>query len=413
MRVLLILLWVFAATSVAGTLPDPYSGSGGAFLGTPSEQDIQSGRAIFGPEKCSSFTVGKTTKLEIIEKLGRPAGWSTERDGTSLLEYDYVEPAEMFGMQRVIATFFNFDRSLMLFKIKCPGFDQAIAPKDVATIEYKCDAPIPSLAADQTGPLKINSWFSKDHKNVYMSGDPIPGADPDSFRLACCSPCEVCGEDKNRCYWFEHPVPCDCKPHHGGQFAFPPPEREREQALLAAAGPISVDCAKLTPACHGLSVGYLRIDAGRHSVPLNCWNKNQSEQLQLTLDIEPARIYRLSQKKGTTCEIEVERTALVLGKIDGPEIRIGLTGNDEDRSRSTMPETTRTQLSTKPMSKVELTAGTHELIVVCRDVTRTGIEEKSTSITLQLAPGRIYQLNATFVPPEYKCDAQVTILDNS
>jgi hypothetical protein len=265
---------------------------------------------------------------------------------------------------------------------------------------------------DKTTFQPFNYWFVKDQSNVFLSGRPIPGADASSFKLASCGACEVCGEDKNRCYWFENAVACDCAPHHGGEFAFPPPERSRRQALLNTTGPISIDLNRLTSAFHGLSVGYWRIDPGRHALPLNCWNKNRSEPVQLTLDIEPARIYRLSQRKGATCEIEVERTALVQGRADGPEIQIRLMNNEEDRSRSTLPEATRKQLSTKPRSKVELAAGVYTLTAVCRNVTRTGVHENSTDITVTLEPWRIYKLEATFEAPEYKCNARVAIVED-
>lgn len=331
--------------------------------------------------------------------------------------YTVVEGADPISFQYIGGDAGRDARAVYVAGTRCPDCDVAsfrhidrswYADKDFV---YEGTRRRPDIDLKTFQPF--NYWFAKDQNNVFSSGRPIPGADAPSFKLASCGACEVCGEDKNRCYWFEHAVPCDCAPQHGGKFAFPPPERSRMQALLGTTGPITIDFRRLTPAFHGLTVGYWRIDPGRHELPLNCWNKikNKSEPFQLTLNIEPARMYRISQRKGATCEVEIERTALVQGRADGPEIQIRLMNDEEDRSRSTPSEATRKQLSTKPRSKVELPAGAHTLTAVCRNVTRAGIQENSTDITVNLEPGRIYKLEATFEAPAYKCDARVAIVE--
>lgn len=103
--------------------PDPYPGSGGLFLGTPSQAEIDSGRINFTPKRFSAFRVGATTKAEVVKKLGKPAGWMTKSDGTSELEYDYMGESLLPGMRRVIYTFFTFDSDRILSEMQYPGYE--------------------------------------------------------------------------------------------------------------------------------------------------------------------------------------------------------------------------------------------------------------------------------------------------
>ena len=124
------------APSSTSTSPDPYPGSGGLFLvGAPSRAEVESGKANFSEKRFASFKVGVTTKLEVVQALGAPAGWSTEADGTSQLEYDYVTPVDpltaQFGMpmRRVVHTFFTFDASRhVLTDVIYPGHDDRPSP---------------------------------------------------------------------------------------------------------------------------------------------------------------------------------------------------------------------------------------------------------------------------------------------
>src|SRR5262249_42481943 len=72
--------------------------------------------------------------------------------------------------------------------------------------------------ADSATFRSLNNFFAKDKYVVLFEHTPIPGADPETFKLQSCGNSEVNAEDKNRCYWFNHPVPCDCKPHDGREF---------------------------------------------------------------------------------------------------------------------------------------------------------------------------------------------------
>ena len=395
MRLILAFTCALAFVSCAGTsnLGDPYPGSGGGFFGTPSEKDIQSGRAIFGPEKCSAFTVGQSTKAQVVEKLGRPAGWSTERDGTSVLEYDYVEAAGTFGMRRVIATFFSFDRSLTLFKIKCPGFDQAIAPKDIASFVYKCDTQIPAVPPDESGALKLNYWFSKDRSNVYLSGRPIAGADPDSFRLACCAPSEVSGEDKNRCYWYDKAVPCDCKPHSGGEFPSSfwemPPGKARmtSRGFKNAVHVVTIDGK---PEKASLNA---ELDAGTRVLGLKCPDLGDGATGTATLTVKAGHVYTLKPHDGKACEAHLEDYGVVRGKTHGPEIRINKVPYEPGRN---VPD--------GGVIEAKLLPGHYILAVSCRDVRRDSVKEASTTIEVTVEPKHFYELDASFSADE--CDAR-------
>jgi hypothetical protein len=92
-------------------------GSGGAFFGTPRDSDIESGRAIFKPEKFSSFEIGRTTKVEVVDRIGRPNGWATGRSGELTMQYWYVESATAM-MQIIIYTEFKFDPNGVLVSMK-------------------------------------------------------------------------------------------------------------------------------------------------------------------------------------------------------------------------------------------------------------------------------------------------------
>ena len=117
-----------AALSGCASIPsqtpdDPYPGSGGVFLGTPSQKDIDSGKIDFTTERFASFKIGVTTKTEVVNALGEPAGWRTKPNGTSQLEYDYVDAPSALGMRQVIYTFFTFDSAKLLSRVTYPGYD--------------------------------------------------------------------------------------------------------------------------------------------------------------------------------------------------------------------------------------------------------------------------------------------------
>lgn len=53
----------------------------------------------------------------------------------------------------------------------------------------------------------VNFWFAKDQHRVYHNGPGVlEGADPATLRLR--PPCDVCAQDKHRCYRFNEVVAC-------------------------------------------------------------------------------------------------------------------------------------------------------------------------------------------------------------
>ncbi|SRR6266704_2721460 len=102
---------------------DPYPGDGGLFLGTPDRKDIDSGRINFTSEKFASLKIGSTTKAQVAALLGKPAGWLTKPDGTSQLEYDYVEPGGASDLRKIIYVFFTFDGKRVLTRLSYPDYD--------------------------------------------------------------------------------------------------------------------------------------------------------------------------------------------------------------------------------------------------------------------------------------------------
>jgi len=62
--------------------------------------------------------------------------------------------------------------------------------------------------ADADSFVVLNFWFGKDKNHVYDSFPRIiAGADAATFKLRE-GACQVCAEDKNRCYRYEEPVDC-------------------------------------------------------------------------------------------------------------------------------------------------------------------------------------------------------------
>lgn len=113
------LLLTGCASNQSG-LTDPYPGSGGLLFGTPSPTDVQSGRSVFTPGKLDFAKIGVTTKHDVVKVLGKPAWWQTDKSGTSVMGYDFVEPSAFMGMRRVVRASFKFDTKLMLTGIDRP-----------------------------------------------------------------------------------------------------------------------------------------------------------------------------------------------------------------------------------------------------------------------------------------------------
>ena len=109
-----------SAVAIAGESKDPYPGSGGLYMGAPSHEDVQSGRSVYSEEKISSLKVGVTTKQQAVDIFGEPANWSHEPDGTSMMEYAFVEAEGMLGLRRIVRLQLSFDKHLLLSKIQAP-----------------------------------------------------------------------------------------------------------------------------------------------------------------------------------------------------------------------------------------------------------------------------------------------------
>ena len=92
-------------------------------LGTPDRKDVDSGRINFTPERFVSFKIGSATKAQVTALLGKPAGWLTETNGTSQLEYDYVEPGGASDLRKIIYVFFTFDDKRVLTRLTYPDYD--------------------------------------------------------------------------------------------------------------------------------------------------------------------------------------------------------------------------------------------------------------------------------------------------
>lgn len=241
----------------------------------------------------------------------------------------------------------------------------------------------------------INDWFAKDSSNVYLSGYRIAGADAASFKLASCGVCKVCGEDKNRCYWNDQAVPCDCKPHNGGDFAWPLPE--------TAPGKARVRTLEMKSPVYVVSVdgvaekAYLNFElaAGEHVLGLNCLDAKTGLAGTLPIKVKAGRLYRLEPFDDQACGLRLQQHATVRGKAFGPEIRLDNVPGSVSGVRP------------NGVLEAVLPSGRQTLTFTCRDVTRETVRQASSHLELELAPGYFYQVDASFNAPENKCDVRV------
>ena len=238
---------------------------------------------------------------------------------------------------------------------------------------------IPNVDTQSFKPL--NKWFAKDSQSVFLNSRRVAGADSATFKLASCGKCEVCGEDKNRCYWFEHAVPCDCKPHSGKEFPSGMTQAIAGKAVLDVTAPASF----ASPIKGMMSFGYLVAEPGMHTLNFKCWDSVAKSSISSTLamHLEANRFYRFRRKDGTKCEIDVEHPAIVQGRNERHAIYIQ---------------------ADKAQLQLKLNPGVHTLQVVCREVTRAGIFEVSQKIQADLKPGVIYRLDGISEPTANRCE---------
>jgi hypothetical protein len=97
---------------------DPYSGSGGALMGTPAAM-----MTAYDPKYFAAFRIGRTTKSEVVQALGKPELWYTDADGSTHLSYGYhmsTQVSAMLGMVQRVSVSFKFDAKRILVEINLP-----------------------------------------------------------------------------------------------------------------------------------------------------------------------------------------------------------------------------------------------------------------------------------------------------
>jgi hypothetical protein len=253
---------------------------------------------------------------------------------------------------------------------------------------------IPGIEQKSFQALSRN--YAKDRHAVWYTSDKVIGADPTTFKLKDCGGYDINASDKNRCYWAQYVVPCDCRSHKWTDFP-PGITSFLPQASLIANGPGPY--GKIIPVNGVYSSGYFVVAPGKQTFKMQCPNNKRHIHgkkvfRQLTIDIEPNQIYRLNHDISNGCGIKIERPAFVRGNADAPEIRLKVPGHK------------------MPAWEAELPAGKHKLTTICREVTRERVIEVPVELTLDLKPGSIYQLSADFAPSQRKCDVKATRLSN-
>ena len=97
---------------------DPYGGSGGAMFSTPREM-----LTPYDAGRFNQFRAGQTTREQVVQRLGGPESWSTDRDGTSSFGYSYAGPT-MLGMTRILQVTLRFDARRVLSSVNLPRQDE-------------------------------------------------------------------------------------------------------------------------------------------------------------------------------------------------------------------------------------------------------------------------------------------------
>jgi hypothetical protein len=106
------------ARTATASPDDPYSGSGGALMGTPAAM-----LTAYDAKNFAAFHVGVTTKTEIVQALGKPEAWDTDPDGSTHILYSYhmsTPAAAMMGMEQRVIVSFTCDSKRILTKIDLP-----------------------------------------------------------------------------------------------------------------------------------------------------------------------------------------------------------------------------------------------------------------------------------------------------
>jgi hypothetical protein len=97
---------------------DPYIGSG-MTMPVMSPQTLKT----YDPHLFDALRVGSTTKSEVINALGKPGAWNSDKDGNSLLVYMYNlnSPGEAAsGVIESVGVRLRFDARKVLTQIELP-----------------------------------------------------------------------------------------------------------------------------------------------------------------------------------------------------------------------------------------------------------------------------------------------------
>jgi hypothetical protein len=242
----------------------------------------------------------------------------------------------------------------------------------------------------------INSWFAKDNKNVFLHRTRIIGADAASFKLESCGVCEVCGEDKNRCYSYDHAVPCDCKARNGSAFPKSMYDIQPGHSLIDAAHRGEIEVEKVDDN-DVVAKKFPPVEPGSHRLDVICHSRpNITAKGQLIVDIRPNRIYRLRPLDAAKCSLTLDTLTWLRGRIESPEISIQVPDSNDWKGF-------------KWALEMEMQPGANTFTAVCREVTRSRIREGRAAQSVTLLEGHLYRLDGGFLGNSDVC--RVRIID--
>lgn len=180
----------------------------------------------------------------------------------------------------------------------------------------------PVEGVDQTSFKMLNNLYYKDKSRVYFYDDVVRNADAPSFKTRKFG-CGVCGEDKNICYVNTDAVPCDDKAYGGGAgYAWASPLYITDETKASIESPWSstkdgdinldlIDGKGKEP------LAWFSIVEGWHDIDFSCNKK--SEVGKFKIFVKAKHIYKLQKVKGN-CQISIEKSTFIKGKLEDPEM---------------------------------------------------------------------------------------------